>query len=190
MALNFNLKSVLETAAQCEKDQFTASIDDVLSANDLEEIVDKACPITGDIANALKEAAGNPENLRIVRDSKNPSQYYMDYNEFVNFCEARTLTPDCAVRVIAEAYNAIGVSMDHENIHIVFPEASVLKEACACTKENKIGYSADVTWSSKLLKNCINVGIPTNTMYPKKKDDITEKNSAEIPGGTEEVEEN
>lgn len=190
MALNFNIKSVLEAAAQCEKDQFTASIDDILSANDLEEIVDKACPITGYIAASLKEAAADPKQLRIVQDSNNLNEFYIDYNEFVNFCEAREVTPDCAVNLIAEAYEEEGIKMYPENIHIVFPEKSVLKEACACCRDNKIGYSADVVWSSKLLKTCIDHGIKTNTMYPKKVDDITERKSGAEPDSTMEVEEN
>lgn len=190
MAINFNIRSVLESAAKCEKDSFTASIDDILSSNDLEAIIDKTCPITGEVAATLKAAAADPKQLKIVKCKKEQlDEFYIDYNEFVNFCEANNATPAHAVAIISEAYESEGISMTPDQIHIVFPQASVMKEACACCKANKVGYSADVVWSSKLLKSCINAGLKTNTMYPKKEDAFTKKQSETADSGTVEVEE-
>lgn len=154
MAMNFNLRKVVQEAAEADPEYCpTGSIDEVLGKSDLEKLFTNICPISGDVCKQMQEQAASPESLRIVFDEQD-SQFYMDYNEMVNFCEATGLDVRDAADKIVEAYSAEFPMFTLESFNIVFPQL----EAYVGALKGRVGYQ-DVAWSSHFLSNCINKGL-------------------------------
>lgn len=156
MAFNFNMRKVLKEAAENDPEYCpTGSIDEVLGTHDLQKLFDEICPASGDVCQQLKEQAADPESLRIVFDNRN-SNYYMDYQEMVNYCEASGMNVKDAASAIIKHYNE-GAGLENftnESFHLVFPAM----ESFVGALKGRVGYQ-DIAWSSHFLSNCINAGI-------------------------------
>lgn len=160
-------------------------IDHVLGAMDLEGLYDKVCPITGTIASKMCEAAADPLNIPVIYDEE-ADQYYMDYNNLKNYCEASGLiAPGLAAMEIMDTYNESEYThMNWDNLNIVFPS----KDQCQSMLEScgQVGY-VDVKWSSNFLADCINAGLKTTTFInpgiPKTQGEDIEHEAAEAIQG-------
>lgn len=155
---NFRLNKILKEAAEADqKCGGECDLDQILSDTDLQKIMDGISPITGEVAGKLQEQMANPMDLRIILD-ENSNQFYMDYNELINYCEASGKSVKTAVESIFEAYKENYDFMTLENFNIVFPSKEMFTEA----SKEKVGYQ-DMAWSSHFLANCKNEGLRCTT---------------------------
>lgn len=167
---NFNLRKVLKEAAECDS-LCKGNFDTILDKADLEKIFEKTCSITEHVAQQLKEQMCNPDSLRIVYD-ESAEQFFMDYNELINFCEASGKDVKDAVDAIVEHYQDEYDNFTLETFNIVFPQL----EAFTDIMKGSVGYQ-DIAWSSHFLSNCINKGLKCTVFVDpgqksKKKDDV------------------
>lgn len=128
----------------------TVTFDTIFIDDEIGDVFERTCPISGCVSEELQECMADPNNLRIVAEGH---QYYMDYNELANFMEARNSSIASSLNAIFEHYNNAGHRLGKENFNIVFPSKSVLQEMY-----NELGYK-EVKYSSELLKRCINLGV-------------------------------
>lgn len=172
MAINFKLQKVIKEAAEADKlCGGECELDQILTDTDLKKIMEDISPITGEVAGKLQEQMADPMNLRIVQD-ESTDQFYMDYNELVNYCEATGLGIVEAVKSISEAYVHENYNICTENFNIVFPDKKVFTEAVA----GNVGYQ-DIAWSSHLMGDCKNNGLRCTTFV----DPGIGKASVELP---------
>lgn len=152
---NFNMRKVIKEAAEVDNNIYDNGneIDVALAKNDLEKVFDSVEPIEGEVAVTIKEMMSDPEKLRIAHNEASDT-YYIEYNEFANFCEATGTQPAGAVDLIFEFYKGQGFEMNKDNFSIVFPP----KSAYTNLLETVIGYQ-DIAWSSHFLKDAINNGV-------------------------------
>jgi len=157
MSVNMNLRKILRESAEAVGDFDDGNeIDSALEKNDLEEVLDKAEPIKGDVAQEIQEQMANPDYLRIICDEDN--KFYMDYNELVNFCEATGMMVEEAADTIIMHYEE-EFDMTKKNLYIVFPSKSTYMEAA---ETDELGYE-DIKWSSHFMQDCENAGLQLTT---------------------------
>lgn len=148
---NLNIRKVLEEAAKVDTSLYDSGneIDAALSKADLDDMFEKICPISCETAECIKEHMCSVDNVRIMKFNE---EFYIEYNEFANFCEATGMTPAKAANAIFDHYMVNGICK--ENFTIVFPS----RVAYTSIMESDLGYQ-DIVWTSHFMKSCLEAGL-------------------------------
>lgn len=160
MGIRINLNNALKESAVPAEPQVggESQLDAIMTDIDLEALMNEVNPISGDIAKKLQEQTANPDNLRIICD-ESAENFYIDYSELMEFCEASGFDPYDAVDVITEFYEEAFPNMTMENFSVVFPSKEIYTEAC---QRNYLGYK-NIGYSAKFFQTCKDVGLQTKT---------------------------
>lgn len=150
-------------------DEKGANLDNTLGDNDLPKVFDNICPITGDVFAALKDAAADPDNLKIAmvkeKDGVTESyQIYVEALEFATFCEAAGLTEGEAADVVIDHYKETIPELDNAEFHVVFPSDALNKNVLG--GEN-LGLATDDDWAMQLMRGIRRYGLKANAGVEK-----------------------
>ena len=160
--MNFNMKQIHTIYESDVNDQAEANIDNTLRSADLMEIFDNICPITGGVYKAMKNAAADPQNLKVTV-SKNgegeKASLFIEAVEFMTYVEACGKTIGEAADDIVDTYQTDIPGMASDDIHIVFPSDALNK--------NNLGsqnYGRDVKndWAMQLMTGIRRYGLKAN----------------------------
>ena len=141
-----------------KEDETIANIDNTLSDTDLIKFNDEICPLTGDIYAAMKNAAADPKNLKIITAKKGDGELasYIEASEFQNFLEASGLTVDEAYLVICEAHLEEIPELYNAEFHVVFPSDTIEQLKLG---GGNCGLATNEDWAMKLIRGCRRYGL-------------------------------
>lgn len=142
-----------------DKDQAINKMDSTLGDSDLMSIFDDICPITGSVYSAMKNAAADPKNLKIVV-SKNGdgdnAKMFIEAVEFMTFCEASGMNVGEAAEEIIDTYKTDVPGLENSDIHVVFPSDSIGKNTLGC---ERYGEDTKNSWPMQLMRGCRRYGL-------------------------------
>lgn len=161
--MNFNTSNI-HTIYESDSvnDQTGANLDNSLRSADLIDIFDNVCPITGDIYKSMKNAAADPNNLKVTVAKKGNGEkadLFIEAVEFMTYVEATGKLIGEAVDDIVDNYQTDIPGMASDDIHIVFPSDALNK--------NNLGsqnYGRDVKndWAMQLMTGIRRYGLKAN----------------------------
>ena len=160
--MNFNMKQLHTIYEFDTNDQTGANIDNTLSSNNLLDIFDNICPITGVIYQIMKNAAADPKNLKVTAAKSGDGEkasLFIEAVEFMTYVEASGKTIGEAAEDIVDTYQSDIPGMASDDIHIVFPSDALNK--------NNLGsqnYGRDVKndWAMQLMTGIRRYGLKAN----------------------------
>lgn len=155
MGYNFNLRSVLAESAMdtIGLENISRKTNPLLSVERIPVMLESE-EVESHIAQSIENNNSDPMQLRISMD-ESTNRFYIDYNEFVSYCEATKLDPYAAVFSITESYDDYD-DMNMESFYIVFPKKDIVLSAI---KESDIFGYQDLLSTSKFMEICIESGI-------------------------------
>lgn len=151
-------------------DETGANLDNTLGDADLLSLFDDICPISGDVYAAMKNAAKDPQNLKITMVKSgdgDESKLFIEAVEFMTFCEANGFTVGEAAEEIIDVYKEDIPEMDNAEVHVVFPSDSLNKNILG---SEEYGVDTKNTWPMQLIRGCRRYGLKVATV-----DDETKK---------------
>ena len=136
---------------------------------DLGELYSDICPISGEVFKAMKEAAVDPENLKLTAiarsyGSTEPNKVYIEATEFANYVEATRYTLEEARDSILEYCERSTPQLDNAEFHVVFPSDCINKDILG--GEN-LGKATANDWAMQLMRGCRRFGIKVNAGVEK-----------------------
>lgn len=154
---NFNLNNVLREAAEEDAYVLDNSLSAELDSLGMQKMFDDVDIVDDAVEDAIKEQASDPRNLRIVYNSGN---FYLDYTEMINYCEATGYSVRRAFDSIIDEYSSEYSTLNEDTLKLVIPTLDDFKKA----KKQLQGYGdglgvTDLLWSSRFIHNCLNNGI-------------------------------
>lgn len=154
---NFNLNNVLREAAEEDAYVLDNSLSAELDSLEMQKMFDDVDIVDDAVEDAIKEQASDPRNLRIVYNSGN---FYLDYTEMINYCEATGYSVRRAFDSIIDEYSSEYSTLNEDTLKLVIPTLDDFKKA----KKQLQGYGdglgvTDLLWSSRFIHNCLNNGI-------------------------------
>lgn len=144
-------------------DKTGSNLDNTLSQADLIDLFDSICPITGNVYASLKNAAADPDNLKIVASKDGEGEdakLFIEATEFAIYCEATGTTIGEAADSIIRHYSEDNPALDNAEFHVVFPSDAVNKNVLG--GEN-LGKSIADDWAMQLMRGCRRYGLKVNT---------------------------
>lgn len=164
--MKFNITSTKSIfSEQTEKDDTKdeAIITDTINQDiELGKLYDDICPISGEVFNAMKNAAKDPANLKLTAikaDCTNEAQIYIEFTEFANFIEATNASILEAKDEIINYCTHSTPQLDNAEFHVVFPSECINKNIIG--GEN-IGRNTANDWPMQLMRGCRRYGIKVN----------------------------
>ena len=123
------------------------------------DLFKNACPISGEVYMNMKDNARNPKNLKLTMDKDEKTKknrIYVEATEFHMFCEANQIDPGEAKKKIFDAYRREIPTIDHSELHVVFPSDSFNKNVLGGTN---IGTAIVNDWPMQLMLGCRHYGL-------------------------------
>lgn len=160
MSIRINLNNALKESAVPDEPQVggESQLDAIMTDIDLEELMNEVNPISGEVAVQIQEQTANPDNLRIICD-ESAENFYIDYSELREFCEASGSAPEDAMKTIVEHYSKEFPKITTESFSIVFPSKEIYMEACT---PDHLGFLS-VKQSYDMLRTCKDAGLKVST---------------------------
>lgn len=154
--------------------------DTTLDTDDVASIYKKACPISGEIFSAMKEAAADAKNLKITmsKDSFTENvKLYIEATEFATFCEASGMNIGEAAEEIIDTYKEEVPEMDNAEIHVVFPDDSLNKNDLG---GDNLGRSVKDDWAMQMMRGCRRYGLIPNVGVDGIREAMIEKETKKV----------
>ena len=151
----------------------TENVQTDITIRDLKENLEKIPTVDKSIEESFARIYSDPDNLRMIHDEAT-GNYYIEYADLKHYMEAvDTEDMRVAMNQILEHFDTEAPDMTCENFYVVMPGDTTFN---SLTESGNLGYDKAVRWSSELLSNTINMGIPALKKNSPAEPGIPEKN--------------